>query len=95
MITVFAPIGLLLMLLTNKYRLLYRFNKPNFHSASVNNMLAFILKVSMVGFGIGQLYFMNFQAYSIHFNLIINWVTLGVAILLALFPIQLCSWLNE
>ena len=83
------------MLLTNKWRLLYRFNRPNFHSASVNAMLAFVLRLSIVGFALGQLYFMNFQAYSIHFNLIVNWVSLGVAALLALFPIQLCGWLVE
>jgi hypothetical protein len=60
-IAVFAPVGLLLMYFTNKYRLLYRFNKPNFHSSSVNTMLTFILKLSLVAFSLGQLYFINFQ----------------------------------
>ena len=89
-IAIFAPIGLLLMFLTNKYRLLYRLRKPNFHSATVNALLSFILKLSVVAFALGQLYFINFQAYSISFNLVINWIALGIAIALVLFPLNIC-----
>lgn len=90
-IAVFAPVGLTLMYFTNKYRLLYRFNKPNFHSGSVNSMLAFILKLSVVAFSLGQLYFINFQEYAIEFNLVINWISLGVSIVIVLFPLQICK----
>jgi hypothetical protein len=90
-IAVFAPIGLTLMYLTNKYRLLYRFKKPNFHSSSVNTMLTFILKLSLVAFSLGQLYFINFQAYSIQFNLVINWISLGISIAMVLFPLHICK----
>jgi len=74
----------------NKYRLLYRFNKPNFHSSSVNSMLTFILKCSLIAFSMGQLYFMNFQNYSANFNLIINWVALGISALFVFFPLRYC-----
>ncbi len=90
-IALFAPIGLTLMYLTNKYRLLYRFKKPNFHSSSVNTMLTFILKLSLVAFSLGQLYFINFQAYQISFNLVINWISLGISIIIVLFPLHICK----
>jgi len=84
-----------MMFFTNKYRLLYRFNKPNFHSSSVNNMLTFFLKFSLIGFSVGQLYFMNFQAYSIQFNLVINWVSVGFSILFVFFPLSVCRKLFD
>lgn len=90
-IALFAPIGLMFMYLTNKYRLLYRFKKPNFHSSSVNSMLTFILKLSLVSFSLGQLYFINFQNYSIQFNLVINWISLGISIAIVIFPLQICK----
>lgn len=90
-IALFAPVGLTLMYLTNKYRLLYRFKKPNFHSSSVNIMLTFILKLSLVAFSLGQLYFINFQQYSIQFNLVINWISLGISIFIVVFPLQICK----
>ncbi len=89
-IGIFAPIGLALMFFCNKYRLLYRFNKPNFHSSSVNAMLTFILKCSLIAFSMGQLYFMNFQNYSANFNLIINWVSLALSALFVFFPLKYC-----
>ena len=90
-IALFAPIGLGLMFGTNKYRLLNRFNKPNFHSSSVNNMLSFILKCSLLAFSTGQLYFMNFQNYSASFNLIINWVSFALSAIFVFFPLSYCS----
>ena len=76
---------------TNKYRLLYRFNKPNFHSSSVSNMLSFILKCALIAFSMGQLYFMNFQNYSANFNLIINWVSFALSITFVFFPLRYCK----
>lgn len=77
------------MFFTNKYRILYRFKKPNFHSSSVNTILSFILKISLISFAVGQLYFINFQSYSIQFNLITNWVSLGFAVILVVFPLNM------
>jgi hypothetical protein len=82
------------MFFTNKYRLLYRLNKPHFHSGAVNSTLAPVLQCSLLGFALGQLYFMNFQAYSLHFNLVINWVSVGLAILFVLFPLRACRSLR-
>lgn len=79
------------MFWVNKYRLLYRFNKPNFHSSSVNTLLAFILKCSLVAFAMGQLFFMNFQNYSSNFNLIINWVSLAITAIFVCLPLH---WLT-
>jgi hypothetical protein len=53
-------------------------------------MLTFILKCSLIAFSMGQLYFMNFQNYSANFNLIINWVALGVSALFVFFPLRYC-----
>jgi hypothetical protein len=90
-IALFAPVGLTLMFLCNKYRLLNRFNKPNFHSSTVNGMLALVLKSSLLAFTLGQLYFMNFQSYTADFELVINWVSLGVAAVFVLFPLRYFS----
>jgi hypothetical protein len=79
------------MFWVNKYRLLYRFNKPNFHSSSVNSMLAFILKCSLLAFSMGQLYFMNFQNYASNFNLIINWVSLALTVVFICLPLHLLA----
>jgi hypothetical protein len=91
MICLFAPLGLAGMYLTNKYRLFYRFVKPKFNSNSVNTIISFILKFSVIGFSLGQLFFVNFQDYTIRFNLVINWITLGLAILFAAFPLSICK----
>lgn len=54
-------------------------------------MLTFILKLSLVAFSLGQLYFINFQEYSIQFNLVINWISLGISIFIVVFPLQICK----
>ena len=41
-ITLFAVIGLLLMFMVNKYRILYRFFKPRFYSSAVNNLVNYL-----------------------------------------------------
>lgn len=52
-------------------------------------MLSFILKIAIINFAIGQLYFINFQKYSIQFNLIANWITLGLSVISTLFPLNI------
>ena len=60
-ITLFAVIGLLLMFHVNKYRILYRFFKPRFYSATVNNLVNYLLNLSPMIFALGMLVFINWQ----------------------------------
>jgi hypothetical protein len=61
-ITLFAVIGLLLMFQVNKFRILYRFYKPRYYSSIVNNLVNYLINLSLLIFGLGMLVFMNWQA---------------------------------
>lgn len=88
-ITIFAVLGLLLMFQVNKYRILYRFFKPRFYSATVNNLVNYLLNLSPMIFALGMLVFINWQK-SEHFsgNFYMNWVIFIIGGFFFLFPFR-------
>lgn len=87
-IAIFAPIGLLLYYFIDKRNLLRHFQRPSYHSASINRTVDFLLLFSPIAFGFGALLVNNFIDDEIegqkNGTLLSNWiiVIIGVAFLI-------------
>lgn len=89
-IAVFAVIGLILMFLVNKYRILYRFFKPRYYSSTVNTFVDYLLNVSPVTFGLGMLIFTNWQTdHSLGSTLMLNWAIFIIGLFFLFFPFRI------
>jgi hypothetical protein len=59
-IALFAPVGLALYYVATKRNLLNHFQKPNLHFSTINKSVDFILSLSLIAFGFGNLLVNNF-----------------------------------
>jgi hypothetical protein len=83
-IAIFAPIGLGLYFLATKRNLFYHFQRPNFHFATINASVDFMLLISMSAFGFGCLFVNNFieveNGYKSNGTLLANWIIVMIAV---------------
>lgn len=89
-IAVFAVIGLLLMFFVNKYRILYRFFKPRFYSATVNSLVNYLLNLSPMIFALGMLVFINWQKdHYFSGTYYLNWAIFIIGGFFFIFPFRI------
>ena len=62
-IALFAPIGLTLYYLASKRNLFYHYRRPHFYESTINMAVNWILRLSLISFGLGNLTFNNFIEY--------------------------------
>lgn len=92
-IVIFAPVGLILYYLIDKRNLLRHFQRPTYHSPTIDKTVDFILLFSPLAFGFGSLLVNNFITEEIgeeaNGTVITNWIIVGVAgLFLILVPLK-------
>lgn len=89
-IAVFAPIGLILIFGVNKYKLLFRFDRPRFHSLDVNNLLDWFFSFGPVTFALGQLYALVWVPLNPLLSYqILAWVCLCLSLVFYILPTKI------
>lgn len=82
-ISIFAPIGLILYYLSTKRNLLYHFSRPNYHSSTINSVVDSMLLLSLLAFGFGNLMVNNFIKSELQYEkngtLVANWIIVIIA----------------
>jgi hypothetical protein len=81
-ISLFAPIGLILFHTAIKRNLITHFQRPSYHFPTINKSVDFILSLSLLAFGFGNLFVNNFTNTSSEDNngtLNTNWTMVLIA----------------
>lgn len=82
-ISIFAPIGLILYYSVTKRNLLYHFQRPHYHSSSINSVVDLMLLLSLLAFGFGNLMVNNFIEDELNYEkngtLWPNWIIVFIA----------------
>jgi hypothetical protein len=87
-IALFAPFGIMMYYFAMKRNLLYHYQRPSYHYATINKTVDFLLSLSLLAFGFGNLLVNNFiDEVNINNNtLLSNWI---IVIIAAIFTIIL------
>lgn len=83
-IAIFGAVGLVLYYLVSKRNLYYYFQRPNFHSATINSSVDTMLLLAPVAFGFGCLLVNNFIEDELsrlsNGTLLTNWIIVMIAV---------------
>lgn len=84
-ISLFAPLGLLIYSLSLRRNILHFYKRPHFHEGTLNAAVNWMLRGEILAFGFGHLTVNNFISYETHNTnngtLAPNWIMVGIGVI--------------